>query len=79
MPKSLHSAEYQKLTTWLKQQRELKGLSMRELADKMGISHSYIGKVEQRERNLDVVEYLKYCKALKISPIEGLRIIDKNI
>jgi len=45
----------QKLTGWLKTQREAQGLSMRDLAEKMDIPHSFIGKVEQRERKLDVI------------------------
>lgn len=66
------------LTGWLKTQREAKGLSMRELADKMDIPHSFIGKVEQRERKLDVIEYIAYCEALGISPTEGIKLITRK-
>lgn len=79
MEKTLHSNDYQKLTNWLKSQREAQGLSMRELGDRMNISHSFIGKVEQRERKLDVIEYLAYCDALGVSPVEGLRIINSKL
>ena len=79
MEKTLHSIEYQKLTDWLKSQREAQGLSMRELGDRMNISHSFIGKVEQRERKLDVIEYLAYCDALGVSPIKGLKVIRSNL
>lgn len=78
MKKTLHSSEYQMLTGWLKTQREAKGLSMRELADKMDIPHSFIGKVEQRERKLDVIEYIAYCEALGISPTEGIKLITRK-
>lgn len=79
MSKSLHSDEYRKLTDWLKAKRSEEGLSMRELAQIMGVPHSFVGKVEQRERKLDVIEYLHYCKGLGVSPTEGLRVIDKDI
>lgn len=79
MNKTLHSAEYQKLTDWLKSQRVVKGLSMRELGERMDISHSFIGKVEQRERKLDVIEYLAYCDALGVSPIKGLKVIREDL
>lgn len=78
MNKTLHSPDYQKLTEWLKRQREAKGMSMRELGEKLDISHSFVAKVEQRERRLDVIEYIAYCKALGVSPIDGLREIQAD-
>ena len=72
MKKTIHSGEQDKLTTWLRKQREEKGLSMRELAVKLDKPHSFVGKVEQGERRLDVIEYVHYCKALGVSPITGL-------
>lgn len=71
-------AEYEKLTNWLRSQREVQGLSMRELGERMGISHSFIGKVEQRERKLDIIEFLTYCDALWVSPIDGIQ-LSRNI
>ena len=79
MLNSLHSVEYQRLTDWLKKNRESQDLTMRALALKMGITHSFIGKVEQRERKLDVIEYLQYCKILGVSPIDGLKVINKDL
>lgn len=49
---------------------------MRELATKLGMPHSFVGKVEQQERRLDVVEYIQYCEAIGVSPIDGLKIIN---
>lgn len=76
---SIHSEEWVCLADWLREQREAKGLTMRELAAKLGVPHSFVGKVEQRERRLDVVEYLIYCDALEISPVEGLKIINSDL
>ena len=50
---------------------------MRELAQRLEKPHSFVGKVEQGERRLDVVEYVEYCRGLGVSPISGLEIIDK--
>ena len=52
---------------------------MRDLAKRLNVPHSFVGKVEQHERRLDVVEYVQYCEALKISPIKGLSIVDPTI
>ncbi len=79
MTKSLHSSENQRLIEWLRRLRETKGLTMRDLAERLGVPHSYIGKVEQAERRLDVVEFLAYCEALEISPIDGLRAINPDL
>jgi len=75
MSSSLHSTQYRRLTNWLKASREASGLSMRDLAAKLDKPHSYIGKVEQQERRLDVVEYVQYCEAIGVLPQEGLKII----
>ena len=75
MQKTLHSKEYKTLTSWLKAKRVDQGLTVRELAEKIGVAHSFVGKVEQGERRLDVIEYLSYCDALTASPVEGLETI----
>lgn len=75
MFKSLHSPEYARLIAWLREQREGQNLSMRDLAETLGTPHSFIGKTEQGERRLDVVEYLYYCEALGLAPEKGLKIM----
>ncbi len=79
MFKSLHSPEHNRLITWLKKEREGRGLTMRDLAAKLETTHSLIGKVEQGERRLDVIEFIQYCDALEVSPLDGLRVIDSNL
>lgn len=74
MFKSLYSEEHQRLIVWLKAQREGQKLTMREFATRLDRPHSFIGKVEQGERRLDVIEYLQYCEALEVSPFEGLKV-----
>lgn len=76
---SINTAEMQALTAWLKQERELQQLSMRALAERMDKPHSYVQKVEQGERRLDVVEYVWYCHSLKIDPQIGLTLIRQVI
>lgn len=79
MYKSLHSQEHARLIAWLKQQRLDQGLTMRELANKLDVSHSLVGKVELGERRLDVVEYLQYCDALDVSPCAGLEKVNQTL
>lgn len=72
--KSVQSESNKALTSWLKRQRQEQGHTMRSLSEILGTPHSYIGKVENQERRLDVVEYIEYCIALKVDPMEGLRV-----
>jgi transcriptional regulator with XRE-family HTH domain len=72
--KTVASIENVNITTWLKAKRKESGHTMRTLAALLNRPHSFIGKVENQERRLDVVEYLRYCEALKIDPKEGLEL-----
>lgn len=72
MGKTVSSEENERLTKWLKEQRQEKGHTMRSLAQILGTPHSFIGKIENQERRLDVIEFVRYCKALEVDPIEGL-------
>jgi len=78
MLKTLYTQENRQLVGWLKEMRLTKGLTMRQLAEKLDTQHTLIGKVEQGERRLDVVEYINYCDALGVSPDQGLKIIKSS-
>lgn len=77
--KSIHTSEMQALTDWLRQSRKRQGLSMRELGARMRVPHSYVQKVELGERRLDVVEFVWYCRALGVSPLDGISLIEKSL
>lgn len=54
----------------LKEIRKDRGLTMREMAQVLGTPHSFIGKVENLDRRLDIAELALYCKALERDPSE---------
>jgi transcriptional regulator with XRE-family HTH domain len=78
MGKTVSSEENGKLTKWLKSKRHEKGHTMRSLAQVLGTPHSFIGKIENQERRLDVIEFLRYCEALEVDPYEGLNLVNKD-
>ena len=80
MIKTISSQKYKRLITWLTEARAVRGYSMRDLADILGVPHSLVQKVESLERRLDVFEYVQYCKALDIDPKQGLEYLapDQN-
>ena len=57
----------------LKSIRTDKRFTMRALADRLGTPHSFIGKTEQLNRRLDVGEFIHYCIALEVDPVEVLK------
>ncbi|SFR50107.1 helix-turn-helix domain-containing protein [Thiomicrospira sp. ALE5] len=73
--KTIYSPESQRLSEWLRLQREAKGLTMRQAADLISKPHSFIGKIEVGQRRLDVVEFVWYCEQLGFDPAEGLDVI----
>ncbi|MEI5640789.1 MULTISPECIES: helix-turn-helix domain-containing protein [unclassified Pseudoalteromonas] len=78
MGKTVSSEENGKLTKWLKSKRHEKGHTMRSLAQVLGTPHSFIGKIENQERRLDVIEFLRYCEALEVDPYEGLQLLKEE-
>lgn len=72
--------QYQKLIHWLQQSREEQGLSMRALAERLAVPHSFVQKVETMERKLaDVLEYVVYCEALGLEPAERLQLLSYRL
>jgi transcriptional regulator with XRE-family HTH domain len=48
------------------------------LAKKLGRPQSFISKVEQGERRLDVVEFLEVARVLQIDPGQFLADVDRR-
>ena len=48
------------------------GLTQRDLAEKIGVTYSVIGKIETGDRRLDAIEFYEYTKALGLIPSETL-------
>jgi len=68
MKKTIYSNESEILIAWLKEQRQLAGLTQRELARLLEVHHSIVGKIETGERRLDLIEFIAYCEALEAEP-----------
>ena len=56
MEKSTHTKEYDLVRAELKAAREGAQLSQRALAERLGVPHSWVAKVEAGERRIDMVE-----------------------
>jgi len=74
--KSLYTPAYQALLAWLRRRRTAEGLTLRDVGARLGLPHSWVGKVETGERRLDVTEYVRLCRAIGAEPGEGLTAIE---
>ena len=75
---SIHSEANTALRNLLITQRAKLKLTQRELAEKLNIGHSLIGKIETGDRRLDIVELLEYAHALEIDTMDIINIIQKT-
>ena len=67
---SIHDPRYRKLIQKLIAIRELKKITQVELATSLEKNQSYIAKVENYDRRIDILELYDWLKALDV-PIEN--------
>jgi transcriptional regulator with XRE-family HTH domain len=77
MIKSLAHPDYLALTKWLKNSRKQKGLTLRDVAERIDEPFQTVSKIEKAQRNLTILEYVEYCKAIDVDPAIGLDLIIK--
>ena len=75
MIKEIENTKYEVLIDWLKKSRLDKNLTIRELAVLIDEPFQFVSKVENCQRRLNVYEYVQYCKALDISPNDGIELL----
>ena len=73
--KSNYSPQLKKPADRLVEKRKQAVLSQRQLAARIGVVHSLVGKVEKGERRLDSIELVSYCSGMGVDPCELLRLV----
>ena len=76
--KSIHHPLHRRLRQELTSARMDMGLTQRELAEKMNVTHSLIGKIETGDRRLDVLELIEYSKVLNLDIDSILELLQEN-
>ena len=56
----------------MKAAREGARLSQREVATRMGMAETVVGRIERAERAIDVIEFVDYSRAIGLDPLELL-------
>ena len=67
MQKSIYTEHYGLLLSTLRDARKKAGLSQVELAKRLELTQSIIGKCERGERRLDVIELREWCGAIGLT------------
>lgn len=67
------SPEYRSVIDAIKKVRIEQGLSQRELARRLGKPPSFVNKIEQIERRLDVLEFIAIARAMDVVESDLLR------
>ena len=70
MQKSTHTPHYLAVRRKLVAMRKAAKLTHRQLGELLEREHSFVWRVEQGERRLDLVEFFWYCRALGHDPVK---------
>ncbi|MGO2352525.1 MAG: helix-turn-helix domain-containing protein [Lactococcus cremoris] len=64
--KTIHKPEYIELISKLRNARLAKNISQKNLASALNLTQATVSKIENCERRLDIIEFLKWIEILKI-------------
>lgn len=73
MPKAQHAHRYKLLPGMLREMRETAGLTQREFAKKLSVTHVWVHKSEVGDRRVDIAEFIDWCLACNVEPEKVLR------
>lgn len=59
--------------------REARGLRQTEVAERLGVPPSYMSKVENGTRRLDVIEFVRIAEAIGTEPAEIVRHLQQEL
>ena len=68
--KTICQDKYRDMVDRMVELRKKRGLTQRELAQKMRVTHCCVGRVETYERRLDIMETIRWLRVLKLSDDE---------
>lgn len=72
---SIYSDEYQLVIKVLRAARHDKGYTQMQLAEALGRPQSFVAKIENGERRLDIIEFAHIAHILSLDPAEVVKMI----
>ena len=79
MEKSPFTAEHKVLVKLLREQREKASLTQSELADRLGVSQSFVSKWERGDRRIDLVQLRQWCLETGYSLPRFVKLYEKRL
>lgn len=76
MQKTIFNPTYRAMISELRKARIQKSLRQEDVAKRLGVSRNWVSKVERCEVRLDVLNYVRLCRALELCPREQLRTLE---
>lgn len=73
MSVSVHHPRYVALRNHLKAMREGAGMTQNQLADALGVTQSFVSKIERGERYVDVLFYMDWCRSCALDPSDAMQ------
>lgn len=75
--KTIFDPKYKMMIESLKSLRNKQGMSQRELAQRLGQTHCYVGRTETCERRLDIIDLINILKALELTDKEIMKFLER--
>ena len=79
MEKTIYSREYAVVLRLLREAREKAGMTQTILAKKLGLTQSFVSKIEKGDRRLDIVQLRTLCQTFGIKLLEFVRLLEEKI
>jgi transcriptional regulator with XRE-family HTH domain len=73
LSKQLRTARHRRVIAVLADIRTKAGVTQRELARRLDRAHSYVSRIENGDRRLDVPEMIQWCEVLHTDPVEAMK------
>jgi ribosome-binding protein aMBF1 (putative translation factor) len=67
------------LSNWISTHRELSGMTQKDLSSKLNRPQSYISKIENGSKKIDLIEFITLSKELDIDPSDLISILFKEL
>jgi transcriptional regulator with XRE-family HTH domain len=74
--KSTYTEAYQLLLSSIEKARKKSGLTQADVANKLGKHQSYIAKIENGERRIDLIEFLEIANLISLNPHDVIQNIE---
>jgi transcriptional regulator with XRE-family HTH domain len=79
MPKSVFGGAHNDLVEVLLDARKSSGLTQAELGERVGKDQTFISLIENSQRRVDVLEFIRLCRAMRMDPARIFAVLLERI